>query len=148
MNRSKYLSYKEAWGRVNAALEADFPFEAVTIEESIISDRLLSHLEGVDPDPKRGVKTSFSRLIGDWKRLAQATRDDEALELADRVDRWRDYRNSVVHSLVKSEPGTPTEDVSDFLGLARRSAQEGAELAKQVSAWHKRKLREAKREDG
>ena len=41
-NHAKYLSYRLARDRMKAAIEADFPLEAVTIAESLITDRLLS----------------------------------------------------------------------------------------------------------
>ncbi len=44
-NVAKYLSYREAWARIKLARRQGFFLEAVTIDESIISDRLLSFLE-------------------------------------------------------------------------------------------------------
>lgn len=41
-NLQKYLSYKEAWTRINKAIKAKYFLEAIVIEESIMSDRLIS----------------------------------------------------------------------------------------------------------
>jgi hypothetical protein len=46
-NVVKYLSYREAWTRIKQAQEQGFYLEAVTLEESIITDRLISYLVGV-----------------------------------------------------------------------------------------------------
>ena len=43
-NTAKYESYTEAWRRIKAAQEKEFFLEAIVIEESIISDRLVSYL--------------------------------------------------------------------------------------------------------
>ena len=44
------------------------------------------------------------------------------------------------HGLVKSLPGTPTEDVTSFLVQAEQTANEGAELARLVSKWHRSQM--------
>ena len=43
-NRCKYLSYREAWARIKQAQQQQFFLEAVTLEESIITDRLICYL--------------------------------------------------------------------------------------------------------
>lgn len=44
-NMTKYESYKFAFDRIEEALNENFPFEAIVLEESIITDRLQSFLE-------------------------------------------------------------------------------------------------------
>jgi len=43
-NAMRYFSYKEAWVRIKKAQGSGFYLEAVTLEESIIADRLISFL--------------------------------------------------------------------------------------------------------
>jgi hypothetical protein len=144
-NQMKYLSYKEAWGRINIGIEAGFYFEAVTICESIISDRLYSYVKGVDPDSSIRARTAFSELIKKWRQLATLLPSDpEHGDLGFAVDAWRKVRNEVVHGLVKSEPGTPTEDVGTFLERAEKAAKDGKALARKVDDWHKGELRRAR----
>lgn len=38
-NTAKYYSYAEAWTRIKLAQEQGFYFEAIVLQESIISDR-------------------------------------------------------------------------------------------------------------
>ncbi len=66
-NTAKYLSYAEAWRRIKSANEREFYFEVVTLCESIISDRLLSYLLGVDPRRPIQLKTPFAVLIAQWR---------------------------------------------------------------------------------
>jgi len=142
MNRPKFLSYREAWRRINAAQVGEFYFEVVTLCESIIADRVLSYVRGVDGGSEANVLTPFSKLIGGWRVLVKGTPSDvTTLDLIARVDRWRKNRNEVLHSLSKSMPGVATQDVDDFIQIAKEAAQEGAELARAVSNWHRGKLR-------
>lgn len=67
-NANKYFSYREAWGRIKRARGLGYHFEAVTLEEGIIADRLISYLVGagelkVGTPPDR---YSFGRLIELW----------------------------------------------------------------------------------
>ena len=43
-NAAEYFSYAEAWVRIREARGSGFHLEAVTLQESIIADRLLSFL--------------------------------------------------------------------------------------------------------
>jgi len=145
-NQAKYLSYREAWQRINAAIEAEFYFEAVTISESILSDRLLSYVIGIDPNSRIKTSTNFAELIRAWRKLAGSLPAEPSYQdLGEAVDEWRKDRNAIVHGLVKSDPGTPTENVGSFLQRAKKTAEDGKRLARMVSDWHKKKLSESRK---
>lgn len=144
-NIPKYLSYTKAWERIDSAMEAGFHLEAITIEESIISDRLLSYVLGVDPSPKDNKRSGLSQLITRWRKLAGVSLiKPDGSDLGKATDEWRIKRNIAVHGLVKSAPGTPTMAPGDFFELARQAAEEGKKLAREIQNWHKKTLREAK----
>lgn len=63
----KYLSYREAWTRIKVAQEQGFYLEAVTLVESIISDRLVSYLVSVGETDVTGGYVSLHRLIRRWR---------------------------------------------------------------------------------
>jgi hypothetical protein len=139
-NASKYESYREAFARIKAAQEAGFYLEAVTIEESVISDRLASWLSanrvaGKAP-PKAGA--SFGNLIARWRELWRASHPEETeiTRRIDAIDQWRECRNTLVHAIAKSDPGTATIPVDQFLELAARVAKDGEQHAKAVKKWH------------
>ena len=138
-NVEKYISYSEAWARINEALEEGFYLEAVTIEESIISDRLISYLVGVGAiERENEVRNypSFYRLIERWREAApQPVSPEGSSDLTDEVDKWRKQRNYLIHSMVASQPGTPTDRVEDFLEVGKEAAERGEELARAVSKW-------------
>jgi len=142
-NQPKYLSYKAAWERISGAMEAGYYLEVVAICESIISDRLLSYIEGVQ-GRQVPLKTSFGKLIQRWRKQSGAIKSSRGQDLIAAVDKWRDDRNTVVHGLVKSAPGRPTEDVDSFIEFARITAEEGCALARAVSSWHKKQKRASK----
>ncbi|MBY5269446.1 hypothetical protein BB931_01245 [Spiribacter salinus] len=53
-NYEKYYAYRLAHERMKGAFQAGYPLETITIAESIITDRLLSHANfhgaGLNPD--------------------------------------------------------------------------------------------------
>lgn len=141
-NNRKYLSYKEAWSRIKKAQEQGFYLEAVTLQESIITDRLISYLVGV-----KAIKLTvelyqyppFGQLIKEWKmKHPNQINIGDYSDLQAAVSEWGRRRNKVVHGMVKSHPGTPTELVVDFLEEAKLTAEQGKMLARAVDYWVKR----------
>jgi hypothetical protein len=73
-NVEKYDSYREAWARIRQAQDSGFFLEAITIQESIISDRLISFLSRPgashsfinSSDKKKFL--SLNELIQAWKK--------------------------------------------------------------------------------
>lgn len=139
-NTQKYLSYKEAWRRINDAIKGGYWFEAVTLCESIISDRLLSYVRGADASCRLDVHTSFARLITHWRERARTLPSRGEQDLGAAVDRWRKERNLIVHGFAKSTPGFPTGELEPFLARAKATAIDGASLARSVSNWHRKQL--------
>ena len=137
-NANKYLRYREAWTRIKEAMNDGYYFEAVTLEESIICDRLISYLEG------RGVTCvdyqSFDYLIKAWERDTGSIPISEGniSNLQKSVCEWKQLRNKVVHEMVKSCPDTGLDDIQSFMEEARCAAEEGAKLARAVDNWQRR----------
>jgi hypothetical protein len=142
-NAIKYEAYREAWTRIKQAQESGFFLEAITIEESIISDRLISYLtrtpEAPDPRDRRGKMLSFSQLIERWQKqllpntISSITYTDLTIE----IDEWRKSRNDAIHAIVKSEPGQSMDDIEKFLENAKKVAARGEYLAREVCKWDK-----------
>ena len=146
-NAAKYHSYREAWARIDQALAEGFYLEAVTIEESIIADRLINYLARPTArrplDKDRGRWPGFARLIAAWRDdFPSGLRFESHPDLIDEVDDWRCDRNCVVHRIVKSDPGTPTTPVMEFLAHAKQTAELGARLARAVCDWEQQNDRE------
>lgn len=137
-NIKKYLSYREAWSRIKQAQEQGFYLEAVTLVESILSDRLTSYLMSAgtpDTIEKLTKHQSLNTLITWWRKSTDSKIDQVCIQLQTDVDKWRTSRNQIVHGMVKSYPGKEIEDIESFLEAARQAAQEGERLARAVSSW-------------
>ncbi len=141
-NASKYYSYREAWSRIKLAQENGFYLEAIAIQESIISDRLLSYLyrsQETTPSLKHGRFPLLNELIKKWRSecpngLSSGSYDN----LIEAVDQWRFSRNQVIHAIVKSKPGQPTQSIDLFLQQAQEAAEAGNKIAREVCNWSKK----------
>jgi hypothetical protein len=145
-NTEKGLSYTKAWKRINSALEVGFFLEAITIEESIIADRLLSYVIGVTPSSKLHTGSGLGELISQWRKHAgDSLIKPDGTHLGQATDDWRLKRNTAVHGLVKSAPGgSPQMQPDDFFESARQTAEEGKTLAREIQNWHRKTLQKAK----
>ncbi len=134
-NAAKFFCYAEAWTRISRATKSGYFLEAVTIEASIVSDRLLSFLQkacGLTLHPH--ITRNFGQVIEQWKKEFEARLSDApelflaSRTLHERLNAWRERRNDVVHSLVKSTVGktettsrTSWRRQSSRRSMARRS---------------------------
>ncbi len=97
---TRYLLYKRAWQRINAAESAGFHLEAIALIESILSDRMesrASFLSGTNI----GFKT-LERLLKELRKLESVT---EFITVLKRIEAWKDRRNSSLHEMVKFQTG-------------------------------------------
>jgi hypothetical protein len=146
-NRPKFHSYKEAWERIKASRKAGFFLEAIVIEESIISDRLISYLSRPEASSrlsksKSGQWPGFAQLIDALgKEFPSGLPIGGVHDLVTELHAWRQRRNEAAHAIVKSDPGTATIDVLEFIRRADQAAEQGAKLARAVSTWHQAQKR-------
>ena len=144
-NANKHFSYREAWVRIKKAQGFGFHLEAVTLEESIIADRLISFLVcvGEIQAGSQVEKHGFAQLIQRWmKRVPEAIPTEHFPDLRSAADEWRKLRNRVVHGMVKSAPGSNHNDVLDFLKEAKSIAVQGQTIARDITNWVKKAKRQ------
>lgn len=107
----------------NKAIESKFFFEATTIMESLICDRLESRLGELTKAPVK-----FNTLVRLRKEMLKTETDDELKALVDiNVKVWADKRNTTVHEAAKialDNPRTWEEVVKE----AKDCALEGRAL--------------------
>jgi hypothetical protein len=151
-NYPKYDSYRLAFGMIDDALKCGCPLQAITIEESILTDRLSSTLN-VGISKGKPYKTLGS-VLNAWRPKNKNKQphsnaklfDLEMNNLYERLDKWREARNNLLHGLVKSfqgeEPETPA---GDFIKTATKQAEEGLYLVKKVKNWVQKQVRNAKK---
>lgn len=123
----RYALYKAAYSRIKLATEQGFYLEAITLIESLISDRLESRLTFLK-------KTDFSfktlgTLIDQMK--AQESNSDIQVLIADRLNKWRNSRNISIHEMVKLS----NSDASTWLDRTNTLsfvAEEGFEILREL----------------
>lgn len=144
-NAAKYRSYREAWARVRAAQRDGYFFEAITLLESIMSDRIISHLMLVRGPGWQELKRRhlpFAQLIQHWGSTAGGPiQAGPYANLVQAVDQWRTRRNRLAHGMAKPPAGAPPAYVEQFVAEAQSAAQEGEVLARLLANW----CRQAKR---
>lgn len=140
-NYTKYESYKFAFDQIDLAIEKGFYLEAITIEESILADRLISFLQ---LNGKK-VKKSFTlgRCFDPLKHFDTDFSIKESDDFRTDLKIWWSKRNDCLHAIVKSNRGDPTIEVDEFLDIAKETALQGRTLSRQVANWatsQKRKI--------
>ena len=131
LKEERYNQYQEAWARIKEASKKGFYLEAITIQESIMNDRLISHLKGIkeeflDIKGKQIKKPRFGLLIGQAKLKYPKERIFRDIEI------WSQQRNKAIHRIVR----IGVTSIEDFLEEAKACAIKGEQLAKDVSHWH------------
>jgi hypothetical protein len=92
--------YAKTLKRVSEALTAGFVLEAITLLESVISDRLESRLAKLDLECKAPGR--FWPLSAMAKTLAEESNDpDKAKEVYASIPGWAESRNKALHGLGK-----------------------------------------------
>lgn len=142
-NQAKYLSYKLAIGRMQMAIDAGFPLEAVAIAESLMSDRLMSYANhhGADLDPD---KCTLGKAAKKASAISSRERDEVGQKLATNASEWARKRNAVLHGIAKSAQGTgPKLEAHTFVEYAQEVAVSGRLLVKQINAWSQKLIRQS-----
>lgn len=147
-NIDKFRSYAFAFSRINQAIENEFPLEAITMEESIICDRLRAYSEanGLPVKNKRNNPCSLNDFIINIQNDIKDTCSD-LYKLLDSTDSWRIERNSLVHRLVRTDKSGESPDLSprDFIPHAIEIAKTGSQLAREICTISKKLRREAEK---
>lgn len=149
-NIPKWAAYSLAWARIRKAIEAEFPLEAVAIEESIFSDRLNSCRAG-HGRPVRA-KDGLKFIISEVKKFEEA-KEAPFLKLLEKIESWYADRCRFLHGIVRSDlhdfehcprETSPKIPASSFMSLAQKCAERGEKLARQLCNWSKRQARKHK----
>ncbi|MCG9727023.1 hypothetical protein [Vibrio brasiliensis] len=140
----KQQRYIEAYDRIESSITSEHFFEAITIEESIISDRLASFLEATDTlKPDQVHRQNFSSLIMLWQLATKTPGSiwENCDELIQKTDKWRKERNKYVHGLVKfPSQKANIPNTKEFIAGAKKTAIDGKELAREISNWRRRQV--------
>lgn len=132
----RYGLYKQAYAQVNKAIKEGFYLEAITLIESLTSDRLESRISC-----RMGKDFSFKTLGSLIKELRDHESDPELKRLVDEdLDKWRQARNKALHEMVKLEQGdsgTWEERTAELIPVA----EDGLTILRAIDRRHKALLR-------
>lgn len=136
-NIQKYMTYKNAYDQINSAIANGYFLEAITIEESILTDRLFRFCKD------SGFTHSWDRAtlgleLMHIKKLIGKNIDLQDFTLIDELDAFWKNRNICLHQIVKSDLREPTMDFSNLIQLANKTALEGKTLCQKANNWAKK----------
>lgn len=138
----RYLRYKLAFDRLDEALLEGWLLEAISLEESIITDRLLSILQSKGETVSS--KENLGRLIGQVKMLMTVSGATVEGDLFHELDQWRDARNECVHGFCKLDDHAyaynSAEIFSERMWETAKKGRELVDLVKQLSSLAKNGL--------
>jgi hypothetical protein len=101
IGQERYALYKAAFERIAQAIAEGYYLEAISIEESLIADRLESHLSY-----RLGKDFGFKNLGKLIDKIKSDETDAELRKLVSQeLDQWRKARNTAAHEMVKIEVG-------------------------------------------
>lgn len=139
--RLRQALYRAATEHVQRSIRDGFFLEAITLCESMISDRIEALVAALDPEhPVAGRLLALGTNLQHFRRVLQD--DTEGQTLALRIDAWRRVRNEALHEMVKLPEGDAGDWDARRAGLAA-VAREGRDLARLLSALVRRKRRAA-----
>lgn len=124
----RYHLYRMAYGRISEAMDAGFYLEAITLIESIATDRLESRLSFLT-----GTNRGFENLGPLITSMRKHEQDPALRALVDKdLDAWREMRNASLHEMPKLAAGDSStwEDRTLFLSIV---AIEGLDILRQLS---------------
>lgn len=114
--------------RINKAIDAEFYLEAITLEESLISNCLFNYLKSKN---KHFKNPSFQKLLKECKELTI-----DGSEIIDNVNIWRAKRNAAIHGFVESEIKFLSKSERDFLIFAKGTSIEGRDFCQLICDWY------------
>ena len=106
------MRYKLAFDRLNEALVEGWLLEAISLEESIITDRLLS-ITGTDVNAASS-RQSLSNLIAQAKKAMTGSGAPVDVDIFNELDQWRDARNECVHAFCKLDDHAYAENSAEI----------------------------------
>ena len=143
-NDQKSSRYAFAHSRIRRAMSSGFYLEALTILESMITDRLLASLDhrlGVARVANRGLCNLIERHRNEMGLDTAASADGKQVaDVFEALDTWRKERNDLIHGFGKCIPGSALENPSALIGRAEQAAEEGVVLFRMLDSWLRRQM--------
>lgn len=127
--KSRAELYRQVAARMERALREGFWLEAISLQESMVADRLESLLEAVHGERNH---RSLGALISAARRLEGLEPGD--VEFLGRLDAWRVQRNEALHMMVKFSDAH-SAPWAERLAYCRAAALDGRPLRLEADRW-------------
>lgn len=143
-NEQKSSRYAFALGRIRSAMQSEFYLEALTIEESLITDRLLASLEhrqvGERDERQRLFELIKKHQVDPGLDPAAWAGEEKVTDLFDELQQWRVKRNDLIHGFGKCLPGSDLETPPYLMARAKQAAERGLVLFRMLDGWLRRQM--------
>lgn len=135
IGKQRQALLRDAYGRINEAIEAGFMLEAITLCESIIADRLEARRAWLHNQAENKRRFGMlAELVNDLQGKGKGSIADNAEEVApvyEEVLGWAARRNSSLHEMAKLAEGENVTWQTRYAALAK-IANEGKKLSRKV----------------
>ena len=118
---TRYHLYRKAWERITSAAKAGYHLEAITLLESILTDRLESRASYLSRQ-----NVGYQNLGAVLSLIRKHENVEEFRPVISAIDAWRERRNGAVHEMVKFQPDErpswedKTSSLPDIVNEGRR----------------------------
>lgn len=119
--------YADVLARINQSYENGYYIEAITLLESIISDRLESICNEVNQNNDDAFSV-LGTLINHAKRIDVS---EDWSDILNKLNEWRKKRNSAIHEMAKIEEGTHTS-FNEKYANCKDIVEEGKALFREI----------------
>lgn len=127
IGQERFRLYKSAFSWISKSIEDGYYLEAINIIESLICDRLESHLSLLLEE-----NYGFKNLGNLIDKIKQHETDEQLhLIITQDLDEWRKKRNKAAHEMVKIEKGIEIT-WQERVKINKQIAERGLELVRQI----------------
>lgn len=128
----RYTRYRKVLRRYKEAMEQGFYLEAVTLMESIISDRLESTINHVSNNNHSYLPLGKLIKLFDEKEIKGKISED-FLTIVKTISEWKNQRNKALHEMAKLDD-EPNQTFETLYDSAKQTAEEGYAIFRKVDS--------------
>jgi len=144
----RHALYKVAWERYNSAIAAEFYFEAITLVDSMITDRIeayIQHLLHFEEKHQKVMSLGEAVSAMDVARNERRIKSDvEYKKIKSAIIKFVEGRNKAVHNFVILHNDNAEMTAEDRISKAAETARYGRELFNLVNAYTRKQMYGAK----
>lgn len=140
--------YADANKCYSQAMNSGFYIEAISLCESMITDRIEALLQTIihHEEPSQVRTESLGRSMRKLKKRIPEQKLDEYNSHLSRIKEWADDRNEAIHSFVKVTHGNFDIKVDDRKKNAKKTAENGMTLFRTWDAFTRKEIVRLKRD--